>query len=102
MDGWHTMKSSPLTRRMALATGCASLVVMGTLAGCSTSTKEEPTTTPASTTPTTTAPSASSAAPISPTEKAITPGGDNSFSPTINPMPPGASCKTIVNGVCQR
>ena len=92
------MKSSPLARRLALVAGGASLVVMGTLtAGCSTSTKEEPTTTPA-----TTAPSASSPAPVSPTEKAVGPGGNNSFSPTINPTPPGASCKTIVNGVCQR
>lgn len=93
------MKSSQLARRLALVAGGASLVVMGTLtAGCSTSTKEEPTTT----TPATTAPSASSTAPISPTEKAVSPGGNNSFSPTINPTPPGASCKTIVNGVCQR
>lgn len=92
------MKSSPLARRLALVAGGASLVVMGTLtAGCSTSTKEEPTTTPA-----TTAPSASSPAPVSPTEKAVGPGGNNSFSPTINPTPPGSSCKTIVNGVCQR
>ncbi|MCE9515057.1 MAG: hypothetical protein NTY24_15255 [Mycobacterium sp.] len=93
------MKSSQLARRFALVAGGASLVVMGTLtAGCSTSTKEEPTTTA----PATTAPSASSAAPVSPTEKAVGPGGENSFSPTINPTPPGASCKTIVNGVCQR
>lgn len=94
------MKSSQLARRLALVAGGASLVVMGTLtAGCSTSTKEEPTTT---TTPATTAPSASSTAPISPTEKAVGPGGNNSFSPTIDPTPPGAVCKTIVNGVCQR
>lgn len=93
------MKSSQLARRLALVAGGASLVVMGTLtAGCSTSTTEEPTTT----TPATTAPSASSTAPISPTEKAVGPGGNNSFSPTIDPTPPGAVCKTIVNGVCQR
>ena len=93
------MKSSQLARRLALVAGGASLVVMGTLtAGCSTSTTEEPTTT----TPATTAPSASSTAPISPTKKAVGPGGNNSFSPTIDPTPPGAVCKTIVNGVCQR
>jgi hypothetical protein len=93
------MKSSQLARRLALVAGGASLVVMGTLtAGCSTSTKEEPRTT----TPATTAPSASSTAPVTPTEKAVSPGGNNSFSPTINPTPPGAICKTIVNGVCQR
>ena len=98
------MNSSSLTRRLALVAGGASLVVMGTLtAGCSTSTKEEPTTTkPATSESATTAPSASSEAPMSPTEKAVGPGGNNSFSPTINPTPPGASCKTIVNGVCQR
>lgn len=35
-------------------------------------------------------------------EKAMLPGGDESFSPTINPAPPGAVCKEIVNGVCMR
>ena len=92
------MNSSPLTRRLALVAGGASLVAMGTLAaGCSTSTKEEP-----ATTPTTSAPSPSSPAPLTPTEKAVGPGGGNSFSPTINPVPPGSSCTSIVNGVCQR
>lgn len=101
------MNSSSLTRRLALVAGGASLVVMGTLtAGCSTSTKEEPTTTkpatsePATTATATTAPSASSTAPVSPTEKTVV--GGNSFTPSINPVPPGAVCKTIVDGVCQR
>ena len=100
------MNSSSLTRRLALVAGGASLVVMGTLtAGCSTSTKEEPTTKPATSEPATTAtattaPSASSTAPVSPTEKTVV--GGNSFTPSINPVPPGAVCKTIVDGVCQR
>lgn len=96
------MNSSSLTRRLALVAGGASLVVMGTLTvGCSTSTKEEPTTTKSATTePATTAPSASSEAPVSPTEKTVV--GGNSFTPSINPVPPGAVCKTIVDGVCKR
>ena len=66
---------------------------MGTLSGCS-STKEEPSTT--------TTPSSTTSSVVSPTEKALTPGGDNSFSPTINPRPPGGTCTRIVNGVCMR
>lgn len=81
-------------RRLALAGGIAAVVAMGTLSGCS-STKEEP---PATTT---TTPS-SSAPTVAPTEKALSPGGDNSFSPTINPSQPGGSCTRIVNGVCMR
>jgi hypothetical protein len=97
------MKSSQLARRLALVAGGASLVAMGTLAvGCGTSTKEEPATTPTTSAPDTSAPSPSSPAPLTPTEKAVGPGGDNSFSPTINPVPPGSSCTSIVNGVCQR
>ena len=39
---------------------------------------------------------------LTPTEKAVGPGANDSFSPTVNPVPPGAVCKQIVNGVCVR
>jgi hypothetical protein len=38
----------------------------------------------------------------SPTEKAVAPGGPNSFSPTVNPAPPGAVCKEVVGNNCVR
>ena len=81
-------------RRLALAGGTTALVVMGALtAGCSSSEEgPAPTTTPTSTT----------SATVSETQKALTPGGNNSFSPTIDPTPPGASCRSVVNGVCIR
>ncbi|GEM_PF-2184935 len=75
--------------------GGSAIVVMGALAGCSsTSTKEEPktTSTPSS--------SASSAPEVSPTEKSVG-GGPSSFSPTIKPPNPSLACVRVVNGVCQ-
>lgn len=92
------MRTRPLTRRFGLVLGGVAVVTMGTLtAGCGTSTMEEPKTTE----PSTTAPS-SSAPTVIPSEKAVGPGGTNSFSPSINPKPPGAVCKDVVNGVCIR
>ena len=89
------MTSRRLASRLALIAGGAALVAMGTLtAGCGTSTKEEPTTTP------TTEPT--SAPVVSPSEKAVGPDVDYSFSPSVNPKPPGAVCREIVNGVCIR
>ncbi|MCB0942257.1 MAG: hypothetical protein KDB72_18710 [Mycobacterium sp.] len=89
------MSSGRLTRQIALLAGGAAIVGMGVLtAGCGSNAKESPTTT---TTPT----SASAPAP-SPTEKAVGPGGNNSFSPTINPAPPGAVCKEVVGNNCVR
>lgn len=82
-------------RRLALAGAGAAVVTMGVLSGCS-STKEEP---PATTT---TTPSSATSAVVSPTEKALSPTGDNSFSPTVNPTPKGGTCIRIVNGVCMR
>jgi hypothetical protein len=82
-------------RRLALAGGTAALVAMGALtAGCS-SPKEEPA-------PTSTTPSSTTSTVVSETQKALTPGGGNSFSPTIDPTQPGGTCKSIVNGVCIR
>lgn len=87
------MGTGQLSRRIAFAVGGAALVVMGTLTSCSSTAEKE---TPS----TTTAPSSSSAP--APTEKAMLPGVDNSFSPPVNPIPPGAVCKQVVNGVCIR
>lgn len=89
------MLSARLTRQIALAAGAAALVGMGTLTACS-STKEKPADT--------TAPSASSSAPASsnapaPTEKNLTPGGANSFSPTVKaPSAPTALPGNVITG----
>ncbi|TPG37463.1 hypothetical protein EAH80_05040 [Mycobacterium hodleri] len=73
------MKSGRLGRRVALVVGGSAVVAMATLtAGCGGS--ESPS--PSSTTTTTT----SSVAP-SPTEKSLTPGGPNSFSPPVKAPP---------------
>lgn len=90
------MNSARLARQATLVLGGSAIVVMGALtAGCSTATKEEPTTT---TTPTS-AP-ATSAPTVTPSEKAA--GGPNSFSPTITPPHPGDTCVHVSNGVCTR
>jgi len=86
------MNSGRLTRQIALFAGGAAIVGMGALTACSPNEKEAPKT---STTTT------SSVAP-SPTEKAVTPGGPNSFSPTVNPAPPGAVCKDVNGNDCVR
>lgn len=87
------MSSGRLTRQIALFAGGAAIVGMGALTACSSNAKEAPSTT---TTPSSVAPSAS------PTEKAVGPGGPNSFTPTVNPAPPGAVCKEIVGNTCVR
>lgn len=89
------MNSDRLTRRIAMVAGGAALVAMSTLTACSPSSeKEAPSTT-------STPSASSSAATPSPTEKAIAPAGP-SFSPSVNPVPPGAVCTKIENGVCVR
>lgn len=92
------MNSGRLTRRMAIVAGGTALVAMGTLTACTPTTEKEA---PSTTTTSAPAPSSSSASP-SPTEKALTPGGGNSFSPSVDPVPPGAVCSKIENGVCVR
>jgi hypothetical protein len=92
------MDSGRLSRRIALVAGGTALVAMGTLTACSPTTEKEA---PSTTSTTTSAPSSSSVAP-SETEKAISPGGGNSFTPSVNPTPPGAVCTRIENGVCIR
>jgi hypothetical protein len=87
------MSYGRLTRQIALFAGGAAIVGMGALTACSSSAKDSPSTT--------TTPSSSSVVP-SPTEKAVSPGGANSFTPTVNPAPPGAVCKEIVGNNCVR
>lgn len=87
------MSSGRLTRHIALFAGGVAIVGMGALSACSSNAKEAPSTT---TTPSSVTPSAS------PTEKAVGPGGPNSFSPTVNPAPPGTVCKQIVGNTCVR
>ncbi len=84
-----------MTRRIVLGGGAA-LLAVGALAGCSPTTEKDAPATP------TVTPSSSNAPAVTPTEKALGPGGNNSFSPSVDPIPPGAVCKSIVNGVCQR
>jgi hypothetical protein len=87
------MTTRRLTRQIALLAGGAAIVGMGALSAGSTKEKEAPPTTPTT---------SEAPASVAPTEKAVGPGGNNSFSPTINPKPPGAVCTQIVNGVCVR
>jgi hypothetical protein len=93
------MNSARVTRQIALLVGGAALIGMSTLTACSTKEKEAPSTTAPSTSQ---APSTSEMPSMStPTEKAVGPAGP-SFSPTVNPVQPGAVCAKIVNGVCSR
>jgi hypothetical protein len=92
------MMSARLTRQIALLAGGAALIGMGTLTACSTKEKDAPAT---STPSTSQAPTTSDAPAGTPTEKAVS-GSGPSFSPSLNPTPPGAVCNKIVNGVCSR
>jgi|EndMetStandDraft_8_1072994.scaffolds.fasta_scaffold201816_2 hypothetical protein len=88
------MSYGRLTRQIALFAGGAAIVGMGALTACSSSAKDSPSTTTTTTT--------TSAVTPSPTEKAVAPGGPNSFSPTVNPNPPGAVCREVVGNNCIR
>ncbi|WP_284233727.1 hypothetical protein [Mycobacterium antarcticum] len=71
------MKSSRLGRRLALVAGGSAVVAMAALsAGCSSTESPSPST---STTTTTSS--------VTPTEKSLTPGGPNSFSPPVKAPP---------------
>lgn len=84
------MRSS-LTRQFALVAGAAAIVGMGALSACSSETKEKPAET--------TAPTQTSGNAPSPTEKAVGPGGNNSFSPTVKARPaPTALPGNVVTG----
>lgn len=71
------MNTDRFTRRLALVIGGGAIITMGALTACSSSSE---TPAPSSTT-TTTAPS------VTPTEKSLTPGGANSFSPPVKAPP---------------
>jgi len=71
------MSSNRVTRYCALFAGGAAIIAMGTLAACSKSTPEAPSTTGT----TTSSPSAT------PTEKSVN-GNNKSFSPTAKPALP--------------
>jgi hypothetical protein len=89
------MSSGRFMARIAIFAGGAAIVAMGTLTSCSSSTeKEAPSTTPSA--PTSSAPSAT------PTEKRASPDYEGSFTPPINPTPPGSVCREVHNGVCVR
>ncbi len=82
------MRSRRFTRRLAATAASAAIIGMVGLTACGTGEKAPETTTPApATTTTTTTPSAPP--PVEPTEKKVTPGGANSFSPThVEPAGP--------------
>lgn len=89
------MSSGRLASRIAIFAGGIAIVAVGSLTACSPSTEQE--------SPTTTPPPPSSSAPAAtPTEKAVGPDYEASFTPSINPVPPGAVCKEVHNGVCVR
>lgn len=69
------MNTDRLTRRVALVIGGGAIIAMGALVGCSSSEKPAPSTTPTTTTS------------VTPTEKSLTPGGPNSFSPPVKAPP---------------
>lgn len=85
------MTSGRLTRQIALVAGGLAIVGMGTLTACGKSKEKAP----ESTTPTTT----TSAPAPSPTEKAVSPGGPNSFTPTVKAPPaPTALPGNVITG----
>ncbi|APE17701.1 hypothetical protein H7J51_20995 [Mycobacterium crocinum] len=85
------MMSGRLTRQIALFAGGLAIVGMGTLTACGKSKEKAP----ESTTPTTT----TSAPAPSPTEKAVSPGGPNSFTPTVKAPPaPTALPGNVITG----
>ena len=91
--------SSRTARGLAFTASASSLIAMGALtAGCSSTAKDEPAPAPKTSATMSESPSLS----VEPTEKAVTPGGANSFTPSVDPTGPNAVCKEIVNGVCVR
>jgi hypothetical protein len=84
------MMSGRLTRQIALVAGGLAIVGMGTLTACGKDKGTSPSTTPTTTT---------SAPAPSPTEKAVSPGGPNSFTPTVKAPPaPTALPGNVITG----
>jgi hypothetical protein len=84
------MKSRPVARRLPTFAGVVAIIAMGALASACGGGEKAPSTSTTSTTTATTATSASPAPPPpSPTEKQMTPGGPNKFTPThVEPPAP--------------
>lgn len=79
------MRSRPTTRRLAAAAASAAIIGVVGLSACGTGEKAPETTTPTPTTTTTT----TTTPPAAPTEKQVTPGGANRFTPThVEPAAP--------------
>ncbi|MCI4674227.1 hypothetical protein [Candidatus Mycolicibacterium alkanivorans] len=72
------MTSSRLTRQIALFAGGLAIIGMGSLTACGKSKEKAPETT---------SPTSTSAPAPSPTEKAVSPSGPNSFTPTVKAPP---------------
>lgn len=84
------MTSRRLTRQIALFAGGLAIVGMGTLTACGKEKEKAPET---SSTTSTSAPAPS------PTEKAVSPGGANSFTPTVKAPPaPTALPGNVITG----
>jgi hypothetical protein len=82
------MRSRPSTRRLAAAAASVAIVGMVGLSACGTGEKAPETTSPTPTT-TTTTPTPTTPPPAEPTEKQVTPGGANRFTPThVEPAAP--------------
>lgn len=80
------MRSRPSTRRLAAAAASAAIIAMIGLSACGTGEKAPETTSP---TPTTTTTTTTAPPPVAPTEKQVTPGGANRFTPThVEPAAP--------------
>ncbi|MFV8166116.1 hypothetical protein ACNQVK_29125 [Mycobacterium sp. 134] len=80
------MRSRPSTRRLAAAAASVAIVGMVGLSACGTGEKAPETTSP---TPTTTTTTTTAPPPAEPTEKQVTPGGANRFTPThVEPAAP--------------
>jgi hypothetical protein len=88
------MNTTLLARRFALVTGAVAIVGMGALSACATE-KEKPAETTKS--QESSAPATPSNAPA-PTEKAVGPGGNNSFSPTYK-APAAPSLRPVPGNV---
>jgi hypothetical protein len=80
------MSPKSLSRRLVVAVAGVALVAMGALTACGNNGGQTPTTTTTTTT-TTSAPPSSSEAPVSPTEKTLSPTGGNLFTPGVKAPP---------------
>jgi hypothetical protein len=91
-----TSTASTLTRRVAFAAAAVAVIGMGGLTACSSGSKDKPADTPSQSSP---APSTPASNAPQPTEKAVSPGGNSSFSPSVKARPaPTALPGNVVTG----